>query len=69
MRLRIIKEICEGLHFLHVESGRDIIHLNLKPSSIILDDKMIPKIANSGLRRLFGQEHTPPQAQDISGRL
>ncbi|XP_047049722.1 uncharacterized protein LOC124654779 [Lolium rigidum] len=69
MRLRIIKEICEGLHFLHVESGRDIIHLNLKPSSIILDDKMIPKIANSGLHRLFGQEHTPPQAQDISGRL
>ncbi|XP_051205880.1 uncharacterized protein [Lolium perenne] len=69
MRLRIIKEICEGLHFLHVESGRDIIHLNLKPSSIILDDKMVPKIANSGLHRLFGQEHTPPQAQDISGRL
>ncbi|CAM0948777.1 unnamed protein product [Alopecurus aequalis] len=68
-RLRILKEICEGLHFLHVESGSDIIHLNLKPSSIILDDKMVPKIANSGLHRLFGQEHTTPRAEDVSGRL
>lgn len=31
---QIIKEICEGLHYLHVE--RRIVHLDLKPTNIVL---------------------------------
>jgi len=53
MRYEIIKGICRGLHFLH-ESN--IVHLDLKPQNILLDDTMMPKIADFGLSRLLGEQ-------------
>ncbi|XP_066341674.1 cysteine-rich receptor-like protein kinase 44 [Miscanthus floridulus] len=49
-RYKIIKGICEGLKYLH---GERIFHLDLKPSNILLDKDMVPKIADFGLSRLF----------------
>ncbi|XP_066336270.1 cysteine-rich receptor-like protein kinase 43 [Miscanthus floridulus] len=49
-RYQIIKGICEGLCYLHKE--KDIIHMDLKPASILLDEDMVPKIANFGISKL-----------------
>jgi len=49
-RYQIIKGICEGLCYLHKE--KDIIHMDLKPASILLDDDMVPKIADFGISKL-----------------
>lgn len=57
-RYAIIKGICEGLKYLHEELKPPIYHLDLKPANILLDDKMMPKLADFGLSRLFGQEQT-----------
>ena len=57
-RYKIIKGICDGLKYLH---GERIFHLDLKPSNILLDKDMVPKIADFGLSRLFSgtrQSHT-----------
>jgi coatomer subunit beta' len=43
----VIKRICEGLYHLHMKQRN--VHLNLKPANILLDDNMVPKIANFGL--------------------
>ncbi|KAJ1288827.1 hypothetical protein BS78_02G117800 [Paspalum vaginatum] len=48
-RYQIIKGICEGLHYLHKE--KSIIHMDLKPANILLDDDMMPKITDFGLSR------------------
>ncbi|KAL5204178.1 hypothetical protein ABZP36_009049 [Zizania latifolia] len=67
MRFKIIMGICNGLHFLHKERNEPIVHMNLKPSNIMLDDNMVPKIADFGLSRLFGQEETRILTQNVVG--
>lgn len=48
-RFQIIKGICEGLHHLHKEKG--IIHMDLKPPNILLDNDLVPKITDFGISR------------------
>uniref|UniRef100_A0ACD5WPN4 Uncharacterized protein n=1 Tax=Avena sativa TaxID=4498 RepID=A0ACD5WPN4_AVESA len=63
-RFNIIKGICQGLHFLH---GNSIIHMDLNPKTIFLDDEMEPKIASFGLSRLFGAEQTRVNTLNVVG--
>jgi serine/threonine protein kinase len=56
MRYEIIKGICSGLNFLHEECR--IVHLDLKPENILMDATMIPKIADFGLSRMFGDQQS-----------
>ncbi|WVZ53729.1 hypothetical protein U9M48_004634, partial [Paspalum notatum var. saurae] len=55
-RYQIIRGICEGLLHLHKENR--IIHMDLKPANILLDNHMIPKIADFGLSRLDDASRT-----------
>ena len=55
-RFKIIKGICEGLKYIHDELEEPIYHLDLKPDNILLDKDMVPKIADFGLSRIFGNE-------------
>ncbi|XP_062182021.1 protein PSK SIMULATOR 1-like [Phragmites australis] len=66
-RYEIIKGICCGLHYLHMECH--IIHLDLKPENILLDDNMVPKIADFGLSRLFGQQQSRIITESRGGTL
>jgi len=59
---KIIKGICDGLHHLH---DNHIVHLDLKPSNVLLDEHMVPKIADFGLSRCFEEN----QSQTITSKL
>ncbi|XP_045085284.2 uncharacterized protein [Aegilops tauschii subsp. strangulata] len=50
VRFKIIKGICEGLQYLHKVG---IVHCDLKPGNILLDDGKIPKITDFGLLPIF----------------
>ncbi|VAH99634.1 unnamed protein product [Triticum turgidum subsp. durum] len=51
---QIIKGICEGIHYLHQQR---IIHMDLNPQNVLLDNNMVPRIADFGLsRRLSGSQ-------------
>ncbi|XP_037443636.1 DELLA protein GAI-like isoform X2 [Triticum dicoccoides] len=54
----IIKGICQGLKYLHTKLEPPIYHLDLKPANILLDENMVPRIADFGISRLFGDERT-----------
>ncbi|CAM0901829.1 unnamed protein product [Alopecurus aequalis] len=57
-RYAIIKGVCDGLKYLHEELKHPILHLDLKPANILLDEDMLPKLADFGLSRFFGDERT-----------
>uniref|UniRef100_R7WDX1 non-specific serine/threonine protein kinase n=1 Tax=Aegilops tauschii TaxID=37682 RepID=R7WDX1_AEGTA len=54
----IINGICKGLKYLHNELEPPIYHLDLKPANVLLDENMVPRIADFGMSRLFTDEQT-----------
>ncbi|KAM0896557.1 hypothetical protein ACQ4PT_023111 [Festuca glaucescens] len=57
-RFKIVKGICEGLKYLREGLEYPVMHFDLKPDNILLDECMVPKIADFGLSKLFGEENT-----------
>ncbi|XP_037471390.1 cysteine-rich receptor-like protein kinase 26, partial [Triticum dicoccoides] len=55
-RYEIIAGICKGLLYLHEQ--KKIIHMDLKPPNILLDDHKVPKITDFGLSRSNDKSHT-----------
>ncbi|WVZ53558.1 hypothetical protein U9M48_004481 [Paspalum notatum var. saurae] len=65
-RYRIIKGVCEGLNYLHKNR---IVHLDLKPANILIDDNMEPKIADFGLSRCFDEGESMVMRTKVAGTL
>lgn len=65
VRYNIIEGVCNGLHCLH--EGRNILHLDLKPANILLDENKIPKIADFGLSRLIDEGKTHIHTKNLAG--
>ncbi|XBI43541.1 hypothetical protein VPH35_108301 [Triticum aestivum] len=63
-RYKIIKGICMGLLHLH---EKHILHLDLKPGNILMDDHMVPKIADFGLSRCLDTEQTQTYTSNPCG--
>ena len=55
-RYQIIRGICDGLVYLHTEKG--IVHRDMKPENILLDNDMVSKITDFGLSRLDEKSQT-----------
>ncbi|KAG6409816.1 hypothetical protein SASPL_127858 [Salvia splendens] len=59
LRYRIAAEIATGLHFLHQTKPEPLVHRDLKPGNILLDQNYVSKIGDVGLARLV-----PPSVAD-----
>ncbi|KAL3520838.1 hypothetical protein ACH5RR_018987 [Cinchona calisaya] len=51
-RLKIGIGVAQGLDYLHKGTKKTIIHYNVRPENIILNENLRPKILNSGLSKL-----------------
>uniref|UniRef100_A0ACD5XWB9 Uncharacterized protein n=1 Tax=Avena sativa TaxID=4498 RepID=A0ACD5XWB9_AVESA len=65
-RFEIIKGITEGLHYLH---QNHIVHLDLKPANVLLNESLVPKIADFGLSRCFGENQLQATITTLVGSI
>lgn len=65
-RYEIIKGICEGLLHLH---DKRILHLDLKPGNILVDEHMVPKIADFGLSVCLCEDQNWASTLNLYGSL
>lgn len=63
IRLKIMKGIAKGLSYLHEYSPKKYVHGDLKPTNILLEQNMEPKISNFGLGRLATIAGSSPTLQ------
>lgn len=52
-RLRIAVGVIKGLRYLHFTCNPQILHLNLKPTNVMLDREFKPRLADCGLVKLM----------------
>lgn len=55
-RQKIISDIAKGLAYLHDECSQKIIHLDIKPHNILLDENFNAKISDFGLSKLIEKD-------------
>jgi serine/threonine protein kinase len=68
LRLEIAAESAEGLAYIHSKTNANIVHGDVKPSNILLNDNFRPKISDFGISRLIvkDMQHTGPIIFDMS---
>ncbi|GMI65457.1 hypothetical protein HRI_000215000 [Hibiscus trionum] len=60
-RLQIASGIAKGLTYLHEECSKQIIHCDIKPQNILLDESFTAKISDFGLAKLLLNNKTRTQ--------
>jgi hypothetical protein len=70
-RLNIVIDVANALDYLHHHCAIPIIHCDLKPSNVLLDDEMIGHVGDFGLARFFldaTQDYSTNQSSSIGVR-
>ncbi|KAL8257973.1 hypothetical protein R6Q59_030014 [Mikania micrantha] len=57
-RKKIILDIAKGLAYLHEDCRQKIIHLDIKPQNILLDNDLNAKVSDFGLSKLMDKNQT-----------
>ncbi|XP_074281501.1 uncharacterized protein LOC141606313 [Silene latifolia] len=64
-RMNIAIDVAQALNYLHHENDIPIVHCDLKPSNILLDDEMVAHVGDFGLAKFFAQPGSLNQSSSI----
>ncbi|CAO2145009.1 unnamed protein product [Urochloa humidicola] len=67
LRYQIIEGIAQGVFYLHQHSRLRMVHGDLKPSNILLDYDMTPKITDFGLAEVLSSEEEEKETISVKG--
>ena len=66
-RKKIILDIAKGLNYLHEDCSKKIIHLDIKPENILLDDNFNAEISDFGLSKLLDRDQLSKTVTKMTG--
>jgi len=68
-RLNIALGVAKGLNYLHHECLEWVIHCDVKPENILLDQNLEPKIADFGLAKLLNRGGSNQNVSRVQGTV
>ncbi|RHN54655.1 putative protein kinase RLK-Pelle-LRR-XII-1 family [Medicago truncatula] len=68
-RLNIIIDVASALHYLHQECEQLIIHCDLKPSNVLLNDDMVAHVSDFGIAKLVSATDGNTSTIGIKGTI
>ncbi|XP_058095518.1 G-type lectin S-receptor-like serine/threonine-protein kinase SD2-5 [Magnolia sinica] len=60
-RKKIILDVAKGLAYLHEDCHQRIVHLDIKPQNILLDDNFNAKVSDFGLSKMIDRDQSQVQ--------
>lgn len=65
-RLNMVIDVASALEYLHYDHPTPIIHCDLKPSNILLNESLFACLSDFGISKLLGDETSMTQTQTLA---
>ncbi|XP_027168541.1 rust resistance kinase Lr10-like [Coffea eugenioides] len=65
----IAKGVARGMEYLHQGCNMQILHFDIKPHNILLDENFVPKVADFGLAKLYPMQKSVSSLTAVRGTL